>query len=262
MKHINKSIGRWLRILAAARFSLLHASYGRPEKAMAAMRMALERASQSDHVEYIFACNADDPSYAAFKDALALHFTKCASPAQWPKMVWGNFVGSASAWNAAANASTGEILIQMQDDLELPQDWDQLLMNAITNNNGRGIPAKTSPLFVSVSDGYRKDALCCTAIMNRARYTQQGEFLHPGYISVFSDDDVTYRALRDARDEKCTFVNARDLTFLHRHHYHDKSVPMDATYERENSAEAYAAGGALFASRNPLAATDGIRTWG
>ncbi len=231
-------------------FSILHATYGRPKKAIEAMREVLARTSLPQHVEYILAVNANDPKSGEYAKELA------AKTLIDVEIVVGNFVGSAPAWNAAANASTGEILIQMQDDLELPEKWDALLSEKLA-----GIDEK-KPAFIAVSDGFRTDGICCTAIMNRARYTQQGEFLYPGYISVFSDDEVTYRALRDARDGKCTFVNARDLTFLHRHHYHDKSVPMDATYERENSAEAYAAGGALFASRNPLAATDGIRTWG
>ncbi len=234
-------------------FSLLHASYGRPEKALAAMRMALDRAKDPGKIEYLFALNHDDPKLEEYHDALPTGG------------VLGHFNGSAPAWDAAANASIGQVLIQMQDDLELPQDWDAKLLDRLISikigNHPDHILWLSRPVFVAVSDGHRKDALCCTAIMNRARYEQCGEFLHAGYRSVFSDDEVTIRAMADARDGKCTFVNARDLVFLHRHHYHDKSVPMDATYERENSSEAYRIGAALFAERNPEAATDGLRTW-
>jgi len=239
-------------------FSLLHATYGRPEKAIAAMKMANERASQPGRVEHIFACNADDPTLVDFQMGLAAQAPLNGTS---PFVVIGNFNGSAPAWNAAANQSVGEVLIQMQDDLELPDHWDSVLMKAILANREACLALMVSPVFVRVSDGYRNDGICCTAIMNRARYLQQGEFLHPGYISVFSDDDVTYRALRDARDGKCVFVDAREIIFLHRHHYHDKTVPMDATYERENSSEAYAVGSELFHKRNPQASTDGLRTW-
>ncbi len=235
-------------------FSLLHASYGRPEKAVAAMRMALERmANPVERVEFIFAINANDPR---FKDYI--------KEIEIPEMngvhvVIGNYTGSSPAWNAAANQSKGDVLIQMQDDLELPHHWDSALLEKLYAFH-QDWDQKSA--FIAVSDGYRTDALCCTAIMTRERYRQAGEFLCPQYMSVFSDDDVTYRALRDAKAEKCEFINARDLVFLHRHHYHDKSVPMDATYERENSSEAYNVGSLLFAKRNPEAATDGIRTWG
>lgn len=233
-------------------FSLLHATYGRPEKAVAAYRKTMALAMDPTGVEYIFACNNDDSK--PIDGANFLGADLCANTFIVP----GNFNGSAPAWNAAANESLGKILIQMQDDLELPLHWDISLTNAILR---AGITNLDDPFFVAVSDGFRNDGICCTAIMNRARYQQEGEFLHPGYMSVFSDDDVTYRAYRDAKIGKCKLVDARDLVFTHRHHYHDKTVPMDATYERENSSDAYRIGSELFVQRNPLAATDGIRTW-
>ncbi len=235
-------------------FSLLHATYGRPEKAAAAMQMALQRAIRPRLIEYIFAFNNDDPSNAEG----TFRMPECELEFNRIDFARGNFIGSAPAWNAAANLCTGEILVQMQDDLELPEGWDFSLASRLADR----LENLDQPAVIAVSDGYRTDDLCCTAIMNRARYVQTGEFLHPGYMSVFSDDDFTYRALRDHKEDKCTFISARDLVFRHRHHYHDKSVPMDATYERENSSEAYRIGAALFAERNPLAATDGIRTWG
>ena len=237
-------------------WSLLHATYGRPEKAIAAKRMALERAANPERVEYIFACNHDDQTRPRLLGSWMLGLTK---------NVIGNFAGSAPAWNAAAAYSSGTVLIQMADDLELPPMWDTLLTAVIV---GDGPHAKHpnpwyAPLFIAVSDGYRKDALCTCAIMTRTRYEQAGEFLHPNFYSVYSDDDVTYRALRDARDEKCYFVDTRKrVTFLHRHHLHDAGVPNDQTYARGNSAEAYRIGAELFAKRNPEAATDGLRTWG
>lgn len=240
--------------MSAPAFSILHATYGRPEKAVAAMRMWFDRAANPSAIEYIFAVNSDDESRHELLER-ARAFAMSTNTDQI--ITRGDFAGSAPAWDAAARISTGQLLIQGQDDVEPPHGWDfQLHKRMMAQPEWYG-----SPAFIAVSDGYRTDGICCTAIMNRARYEQQGEFLHAGYISVFSDDEVTYRARRDARDGKCTLIDARDLTFLHRHHYHDKSVPMDATYERENSAEAYRIGGALFVARNPWARTDGLRTW-
>ncbi len=228
-------------------FSVLHATYGRPEKAVAAMRMWRERAARPESVQYILCADADD--LTRFDMNMGSENTRG----------FGSFAfvehpgtGSASAWDFAAKFSTGNILLQAQDDCEPPPHWDDLLLSRIEIGSG--------PFFMAVSDGYRKD-FCHMAIMNRARYKQTGEFVCPEFISVFSDDDVYYRAKRDARDGKCTLFEARDLEFRHEHCFHNKSVPFDATYERENSSEAYRIGAALFAKRNPTAATDGLKTW-
>lgn len=233
-------------------FSVLHATRGRPKKAGQAMRMWQDRAMDPRACQYILCCDENDETrFDAIRETADLDRFGHSCYVDHPG------TGSAAAWDFAAKFSIGHILIQAQDDVEPPQDWDHLLLAHWVANTR----APDEPAFIAVSDGFRKDELCCTAIMNRARYKQCGEFLHAGYLSMFSDDEVTYRAKRDARDGKCTFINARDLIFLHRHHYHDKSVPMDATYEIENSAEAYRIGGALFAKRNPDAHKDGLRNW-
>lgn len=235
--------------------SVLHATYMRPQKAVAAMRLWFERAANPKGVEYIFACNADDSSWGeCFKLALESPFhSQIDFTAQ-------NFAGSAPAWNAAAKISHGQILIQAQDDVEPPQDWDAMLLEWLEGANVDTDHWRKVPTVVAVRDGYRRDRLLCTAICNRLRYEQVGHFLCPDFLSVFSDDDFSYNAYRDERNGKCMVVRA-DLEFRHEHHYHNPSVPMDATYARENSSEAYRIGAALFAKRNPQAATDGIRDW-
>ena len=244
-------------------FSICHATLGRPEKAIAAMRMWFDRADRPQDVEYIFACNYGDPSAEMIQSTL----TYTNSPA---RVIMGDFPGSAAAWDAAAKASQGTILIQAQDDVEPPQGWDTELVKRASLvsveqqliQSGAIWPDwKMMPFFIAVSDGYRKDTFCFMAIMSRAYYERKGEFIHPGFLSVFSDDDVFYRARRDARDGKCALIEARDLVFLHRHHYHDPAVRYDATYAKENSSEAYAQGATLFAQRNPEAATDGLKNW-
>ncbi len=231
------------------RISLLHATFGRPEKALKAMRDAMRAAAYPDLIEYAFGINSDDPTTFNF-EVMEVMRGRNAMIASGP------FKGSAAAWDSAAMLSTGELLVQMQDDLELPKDWDATLVGLYC---GLGDPAQQT--VIAVSDGYRKDELLCTAICNRARYNKQGEFLHRGYQSVYSDDEFTYRAKRDARDGICDLLDAKKLIFRHRHHYHDGSVPMDDTYRRENSDEAYKNGQELFSKRNPTAATDGLKTW-
>ena len=238
-------------------FSILHATYGRPEKAVAAALNWMHRAEFPRRVEYIFALNYDDPTANKLQPLIEAHALEFALFAR-VDFVQGDFHGSAPAWDKAASISTGDILIQGQDDVEPPLNWDARLEH--TAERAKAHSEDDRPFFIAVSDGYRKDDLCCTAIMSRQYYELEGFFLCPEYLSVFSDDEVTYRALRNARDGKAEYIKT-NLVFLHRHHYHDKAVPFDETYARENSATAYRVGQHLFWQRNPKAATDGLRTW-
>ncbi len=234
-------------------FSILHASLGRPEKAIEAMWRWHKNAVAPLEVEYFLGINSDDPHRDAY---LKLLVTRSIPNL---RLIISDWKGSAPAWDHLAKCSTGDILIQAQDDVEPPLKWDYELRYAI-GLAGRADDWQKLPMFLAVSDGFRKDRLCCTAIMNRARFLQQGEFLHAGYLSVFSDDEVTIRAYSDAAAGICQLIET-GLIFLHRHHYHDKTVPFDGTYAKENSAEAYARGQALFAQRNEKAIADGFRTW-
>lgn len=237
-------------------FSILHATYGRPEKAIATMRLWEEAAARPEDAEYVFAVNSDDPARHQIFDAIDNNGMKF-----WARVsTEGPFAGSAPAWDMAARVSSGEILLQAQDDCLPPKNWDKLLTGAIVFSGLRD-KWKKRPIFIGVSDGYRKDALCCTAILNRARMEQVGHFLFAGYRSVYSDDDVTIRALADAEDGKCTFINARQICFRHEHYLHNTAVPHDQTYARENSSEAYDIGAKLFAERNKDLIARGLRTW-
>lgn len=228
--------------------SIIHATYGRPQKALIARSMWMERAVNTDRVQYVFCLNPED--YEGINARASGYGTK---------IVVADFKGSAPAWNAGLLLADGRLLVQASDDTEPPQDWDLHLQKRIEWEAGPDW--MNLPVFVAVCDGYRKDRLCTSAIMTRVYAEQKGSFIPPEYRSVFSDDEVTYRAYRDARDGRVKLIEARDLVFLHRHHVHDRSVPDDATYQRGNSPEAYAIGSKLFWERNPEARTDGLRTW-
>jgi hypothetical protein len=227
-------------------FSLIHATLGRPEKAVQAMRMWRDRATDPSSVEYIMCADSDDETRLNLRlgpeNTAGFHSFL---------FVDHHGTGSAPAWDFAARFSRGSILIQVQDDVECPWRWNALLSEAILmNGQGKGV---LDPIVIAVSDGYRKDKLMCTAICSRSFYQAEGHFLCPHYQSVFSDNEFTYRAYLRQSQNCAIVIEARDIVFLHRHHYHDKSVPFDATYAHENSDEAYKLGEALFWKRNPEA---------
>lgn len=225
--------------------SLLHATRGRPEKAVAAYKMWHERAGiWAKEIEHIFSTDFDDATGEQIYDLIS----EQAFHENW-QIIQNANKGSAEAWNNAYKASHGDWLFQVSDDMEPPEDWAQRIMEKALFAKWPPLPA----LVVAVSDGFRKDRLMTTFICTRAYAEAKGEFLCPEYVSMFSDDDATCRAYRHQREGLCTVIDARELVFLHRHHYHDKSVPMDATYQRQNSDEAYRMGAALFRKRNPEA---------
>lgn len=237
-------------------FSVLHASYGRPAKAVLAMRQWFERATVPEGVEYVFALNDDDLAFHQYMELLSW-MTQLAKRII---IITGRFKGSAPAWDAAAKASSGQILIQGQDDIEPPDGgWDSMLLEWLQGANTDLGRWRSVPTVVAVRDGYRKDGLLCTAICNRLRYEQQGHFLFPGYISVFSDDEFTIRAISDDSEGKCMLIKT-DLVFWHHNPYHT-GAPQDATLRRENSSEAYAHGQALFMKRNADLVAKGFKTW-
>lgn len=241
-----------------ARFSLLHATRGRPEKALQARSDFLRAAISPFGVEHIFAIDEDDAeSLAALK--LYRHVI-----VKEPR-------GCVKAWNAAAAVSEGKVLVQLSDDWIPCIHWDELMWLALGDAAlkrlgqpldvppvARANAIASVPLVLAVSDNHRTDALLCCAILTRARYEQQSEtvtmgkdtpcLFSPEYFGVFSDNEFTHRA----QDAGC-MVQAPHILLDHKHPIFEgkKWEEMDATYRRQNAAERYAEGKEIFNRRNP-----------
>jgi len=204
-------------VLAGGDITLCHATRGRPARASQARQAWLDRAKHPDRIEHIFAFDlSDEESYplSRFKSvALA-----------------GNG-GCVAAWNAAAKAANGSILVQMSDDWLPPLHWDEEIRTRLD---------ATKSQVLAISDGHRKDDLLCMAILTRKRYDHQGWMFHPEFTGVFSDNYFTAQAYADG-----VVIPAQDLVFEHRHPIFT-GEPMDATYSEQNSDAAYKRGQAVF----------------
>jgi hypothetical protein len=213
-----------------ARISLLHATRGRPHQAAACRRVWFERAKNPDSIEHIFGLDADDETAMS----LSCH-----------RAVWVNepMGGSVAAWNKCAEASIGQVLVQLSDDWNPPLHWDEKIWDEFFRNiPGHedeicyAIPGKISAVL-AVNDGFRKDDLLCMAILTRKRYQDQGYMFHPDFFSVYSDDWFSHCAFRDG-----VVIDARErITFEHMHPAFGKGE-MDATYSRGNCKAAYERG--------------------
>ena len=246
------------------KISLLHATFKRPEKALATMRHWLQMAFLTGKIEYILAVNEDDETAHAGNGLLHEARLIAATYGATVNAVMGFFKGSAPAWSEAAKHATGDLLIQVSDDFEPPAGWDMLLYTELEIAAPLTDPKgcwEHRPIFVLVSDGHREGHLATMLVVTRKYYELDGYFLWPGFASVYSDDHASYRALKRREDGSAIYVEAKHIVFNHRHHYHDPSVPMDEVYSRQNSAENYASGAEQFAALNPDADGSPLLDW-
>jgi hypothetical protein len=147
--------------------------------------------------------------------------------------------GSTTAWNSAAELSTGTILIMVADDFRPAPHWDTELLKAI--------PDPSAEFVVEVSSGKLPDAarLMVLYILSRKRYESLGYVLNPGYISVYADNEFGDQARKEG-----VVIDARHLMFRHHHPYYGDSLfPRDAVYDAGNTPEAAAQGLALYLRR-------------
>jgi hypothetical protein len=207
-------------IKAGQKISLIHATRGRPQQALACREMWLSRADKPDQVEHIFCFDQDD---------------KTSLPLEGFKNSWKNpeiGAGCVAAWNIGAIYSIGEILVQLSDDWIPPKGWDTAIIERIGDIS--------TPAVLAVADGRRNDDLLCMAIMTRRRYEDQGFMFHPDFKSVYSDNYFTEMAKKDG-----VIIDAQDLVFIHNHPAFEGN-PLDNTYQESNSPERYAAGKSVF----------------
>lgn len=225
------------------RFSLLHATRGRPQQAIDTRKAFLSAAARPEQIEHIFAIDADDTaSIEALKGYKHIIV-------QEPR-------GCVKAWNAAAAASKGDVLMQLSDDWLPCLHWDHFVWEALDKSvvdnawTKEGVlrDIKATPLVLAIDDGTRRDALLCMAILTRARYDQQGFLFHPDYFGVFSDNEFTHRAYDDG-----VVVDGRHILFRHNHPIFTGIPPdkWDETHKRQNAPERYREGMEVFNRRNP-----------
>jgi glycosyltransferase involved in cell wall biosynthesis len=195
------------------RISLLHATRGRWSQALRMMNTWMARAANAFHVEHIFAIDEDDEESLKHLS----RFRHIVVPA-------GGY--SVAAWNAAAVRSTGDIIVQMSDDFMAPPDWDKSIIYALGDS-------LFTPAVLRVKDGYRNDGLITIAIVTRCWLWQEGTLFDPAFRNVYSDNDLTSRAIKAK-----AVVEAPHLVFEHLHPDAGKAT-RDEIYARGNDPAEY-----------------------
>lgn len=203
------------------KISILHPSYNRPGYGPAAARAMLENMSWEHEVEYIVCLWTDEPHEREYRDNLAdLPVAICTSEER----------SCVAQLNRAAAAATGDLLCSMGDDVFPGWRWDSDIAIVASENWDRF----QGDFVIRVSDGLRTDELITQLIVTRKWYDRHGYMLWPEYRAWASDNDFSEMAQAEGR-----VVDARELTWYHRHFLNDGPIPLDETYAIQcNSADA------------------------
>jgi hypothetical protein len=217
------------RIFGHMKITLLHPSRGRAEKARENAKRWLHKSSRNHTVEYILSLDQDDPQLPKYEELFA-QFT--------PHIIINANTCVVDATNAAAKKSTGDILVYFSDDFDCPQNWDDELVKSF-----QGVE---TPRLIKVDDCLQPfDVKVLTIpIMNRQLYEKLGYFWHPGYKSMFVDEDLYWTCFTNG-----WMIMKPALKFPHEHWVNGKA-PVDETYK--NSEKNWDQGKALYAERMEL----------
>lgn len=195
--------------------SLIHPSRGRPEKATQNYNEWIDKAGCI--VEHVLSVDTSDDHLAYFR----LHKPYPDKPDGSYSRLYANDNSSVvEATNHAAKESDGDILIYLSDDFKCPHHWGTLILKEF-----EGV---TEPMLLKVDDCLQNFGVpvLTIPIMNRALYEKLGYFFHPGYKSMFVDEDLYWTA------KKLNALKlAPHLKFPHEHVSIGKAE-NDETYKR------------------------------
>ena len=204
--------------------SVLHSTARLPDGWRPAMEAFHSKAVHPELVEYILAIDEDqDLSLPSLEGTRWRRF----------EVVKKGVKGPAAACNVAAQASRGDLLVQVADDYFPPPAWDEALRAAVPDFEEEVV------LDVDNSDG--STWLLPFSMLTRTYYERYGYIFYPGYHGLCADNEFTEQARRDK-----VVRPARHIVFEHRHVDRGHST-MDAIYERQK--QHYEKGQALFKKR-------------
>lgn len=216
------------------KISVCHPTRGRPMQAADTRKKWLEAAKDAQSIEYIFGFSADDTET---RDILG-RFKHALSPAGNLDTVGGTRVQN---YNAAVRASSGHIILTLQDDLEPCLFWDELIWNALKDRLNR-------PAALQIGDGYRTDGLlitCCVTRPTLDLFGFDGGIYCPQYKGLYCDNDYTEMV------KKAAILVPSDIVFRHEHPAFNPQVEIDETYSKGNSSAGYKEGLEIFNHRWP-----------
>lgn len=211
--------------------TLLHPSRGRAEKAKATLDFWLSKKSGKHIIEHILSVDENDSQIPKYKELFHKVPLSAAIASKNDCVV--------QATNRAAAVSTGHILVYLSDDFKCPANWDDLIVQKIIENGGID-----KPLLLKVNDCLQpyKVAVLTIPIMTAELCRKLKYFWHPGYKSMFVDEDLYWTT----KNNGWLIETAGDIEFPHEHCSIGKAE-RDETYIRSEAN--WDQGKELFAKR-------------
>jgi hypothetical protein len=202
--------------------TLIHPSRGRAEQARKTIERWMSMASGARKIQYILSIDITDPKKG---DYAGVGFLWNSSLDSMLFLLRDNN-SVVEATNHAAKHASGEILIYLSDDFECPQNWDTLIIESV-----RKLCPKQPEWLLKVDDclqPFHADVVTIP-IMSKALYNRLGYFWHPGYKSMFVDQDLLHTCINNN-----WLLLDESLKFPHLHYSNDKA-PMDETYKASSA---------------------------
>jgi glycosyltransferase involved in cell wall biosynthesis len=208
------------------KITLLHPSRGRAEQAKKTLDLWINLARCPDNIEHIISLDNDDPQL----DAYRLNFKNS-------KIIVNQNNNVVQATNHGIKHVNGDFVIYLSDDFHCPDDWDHHVLCKWEQHG------KPNLWLLKVDDLLQKFSIdvLTIPIMTRALMERLGYFWHPGYASMFVDQDLYHTC---ANNKWLHF--AEELKFEHMHYCNAKAV-NDETYAR--SAKNWNTGMAYYKAR-------------
>ena len=206
------------------RISLLHPSFGRPQKAFEAYQEWKGLAENRKEIEYLIGLDDNDPTIEGYKSLFSNKIE------EFEKEVFlispSRNIIQAVNYLAALSSICSELLVFVADDISPCPKWDTVLLNIIKDVD------KTQPIYIYPSDNMMPYGTWGNnMIINRVFYSKFGYFLYPEYDGVCCDNDLYEVAKRlDA------IIQVPEIVFEHKHYITGKSE-IDPTYLRHNNDE-------------------------
>jgi hypothetical protein len=211
--------------------SLLHPSYGRPQKARETYEYWMSQASGNIEIEHILSIDFSDPlceDYEMINTEDGKEFKRFGENS---RSIIDHNSCVVEATNQAAQACKGDILIYLSDDFKCPKDWDVSVLEVFRKLNNSSQKNFDTPILLKVDDCLQMFHIrvLTIPIMNRALYKKLGYFWHPEYKSMFVDQDLYEVCAKNG-----WMIEVPDLKFPHEHCSIGKSE-RDETYIRSEA---------------------------
>jgi hypothetical protein len=208
------------------KISLLHAT-ARVNEAIECVNLWRDRSSKENEIEHILGFDYDFPTASRAEILIKTNAVSSTKVSTRKSCV--------DAWNNCADDSTGDILVQMSDDMEPSSNWDKQLVSLMNPTEMQVLGFEPDNVYGS------QGGLLTMAIMTRKYFEYNGYFLFPLYMSVFSDNDITQTAMLDD-----VLINAYG-SFRVKHHHDPKKA--DEVLMRQNGSELATQGLLVFQMR-------------